>query len=88
MRLTQILSRLEFTSKAPKPSGLCIYLEFMYALDGDIGRGRPSPRILAPFPEGVLAVPTIKTIRTGLVACGGDLESGAQSVPKVYFVHE
>ena len=41
----------------------------MYALDGDIGKGRLSLRILAPFPEGVLAVLTIKIIRTGLVAC-------------------
>jgi len=76
MRLTQILSRLEFTSKAPKPSGLCTYLEFMRALDGDIGKGRPSLRILAPPPEGVPAVLTAKVIRTGLVACSGDLEPG------------
>ena len=48
----------------------------MHALDGDIGKGRPSLRILAPFPEGVPVVLTIKVISTGLVACGGDLEPG------------
>ena len=48
----------------------------MCALDGDIGKGRPSLRILAPFPEGVPAVLTVKVIRIGLVACGGDLEPG------------
>ena len=69
MRLTQTLPRLEFTSKAHKPSDLCTYVEFMYALDGDIGKGRPSLRILAPFPEGVPAVLTIKIIGRVLVAC-------------------
>ena len=69
MRLTLILSWLKFTSRAHKPSNLCTYLEFMYALDGDIGKGRPSLLILAPFPESVLAVLTIKITKTGLVAC-------------------
>lgn len=63
----------------------------MYALDGGIGKGRPSLRILAPFPEGVTAVLTINIVRTGLVVnrpeAGGGLELRAQSVPKVYFVH-
>jgi hypothetical protein len=63
---------LEFTSKAPKPSGLCTYVEFIYALDGDIGKDRPSLRILAPFPKGMLVVLTVKVIRIGLVAYSGD----------------